>query len=49
MILWSLVLIPFLAGIISYFIASDKIRRALWFLAVAVHLFLSFYLAFDGE
>jgi hydrogenase-4 component F len=50
MILWSLILIPFAAGLISYFIPNDRIRRVLWFVAAAAHLFLSFYLALqDAE
>lgn len=49
MTLWLLILIPFATGALSYFISSNKIRRPLWFLAAAAHLFLSFMLAFQGD
>ncbi|MBN2715255.1 MAG: NADH dehydrogenase FAD-containing subunit [Deltaproteobacteria bacterium] len=48
MMLWSLVLVPFVAGLVSYVIVSDRIRRSVWFIAMAFHLFISFFLSFDG-
>ncbi|MBN2525250.1 MAG: NADH dehydrogenase FAD-containing subunit [Deltaproteobacteria bacterium] len=49
MMLWLLICIPFAAGALSYFITANRVRRTLWFLAAATHLFLSFMLAFQSD
>jgi len=45
-ILICIILIPAVAGIIAYFITSDKLRRWLWGIVAFIHLILSIYAAF---
>jgi hydrogenase-4 component F len=49
MILLLLIFLPFAVGALSYFISSNGVRRALWFLVALGHLALSSAVVLFGE
>jgi len=49
MLLLSILLIPTVAGVASYLVRANSLRRAMWFIAAAAHLVLSVLAAMSPE